>query len=291
MGGRTQAQAINSLITNVGVDYFKTLRTPLLAGREFDAHDTPAAPPVAIVNEAFARRLTGGENPVGRRFSLEATPATPETAYEIVGLVRNTKYRSLRDGDLPVVFVCRPQASPPNLGNILIRSTLDLDRIAAAVRGVLLDLHPSARFRFRVFQAEIHDSLLRERLVATLSGFFGALAALLAAAGLYGVISYAAARRTNEIGVRMALGASRGNVFGMILGEAAKLTPIGLIVGVGLPIAGPHAARSLLFGLQPADPVTMAAGVFALGIVALAASYFPARRAARLDPMVALREE
>src|SRR5258708_38434039 len=111
MDGTTQAQAINSLISNVGVDYFKTLRTPLLAGRECDAHDTPAASPVAIVNQAFARRLTGGENPVGRRFSLEATPATPETAYEIVGLVRIFFFNSSRPTDFPLLSLPRPLPS------------------------------------------------------------------------------------------------------------------------------------------------------------------------------------
>ncbi len=206
-------------------------------------------------------------------------------------MVRDSKYRTLREEDWPTVYLCLPQETPANIGQVMIRSAMDPDRVAAAVRNTLQDIHPGIGFSIQVFQTQIRDSLLRERLVATLSGFFGALAALLAAAGLYGVISYAAARRTNEIGVRMALGASRGNVFGMILGEAARLTAIGLVVGAGLAIAGAQAVRSLLFGLRPSDPLTLVAAVVGLGIIALAASYFPARRAARLDPMAALREE
>ncbi|HEV8146983.1 MAG TPA: FtsX-like permease family protein, partial [Bryobacteraceae bacterium] len=296
MDGSTPDKGTGMLRMRVGPDYFKTLRTPLLAGREFNAHDNAAGARVAIVNQSFARTLTNAENPVGRRFWVEATPSSPQTAYEIVGMVRDSKYQTLREDDQPIMYLCLPQESAGNTsvsitGRILIRSALDLDRVAASVRTVLQEIHPEIRFRFQVFQAQIRDSLLRERLVATLSGFFGALAALLAAAGLYGVISYAAARRTNEIGVRMALGASRGSVFGMIIGDAAKLTAIGIAIGVGLAIAGAKAVQSLLYGLRPSDPVTLLVAVVALAAVAFAASYFPARRAARLDPMVALREE
>jgi predicted permease len=291
MDGSTADKGTGMLRSRVGPDYFKTLRTPLLAGREFDAHDNAAGARVAIVNQSFARTLTNAENPVGRRFWVEATPNTPQTAYEIVGMVRDSKYQTLREDDQPIMYLCLPQESAANIGRILVRSALDLDRVAASIRTALQEIHPEIRFRFQIFQTQIHDSLLRERLVATLSGFFGALAALLAAAGLYGVISYAAARRTNEIGVRMALGASRSNVFGMILGEAAVLTAIGIAIGVGLAIAGAKAVQSLLFGLRPSDPMTLLAAVVALAAVAFAASYFPARRAAKLDPMVALREE
>ena len=160
-----------------------------------------------------------------------------------------------------------------------------------AVKKTVLDENSEISLQFQVFTTQVRESLLRERLMATLSGFFGFLAVALATVGLYGVISYMVARRRNEIGIRIALGANRGNVLSLVLREAGVLLAAGLVIGIGLALAVGRAASSMLFGLKPSDPVTIAASVAGLAVVAIAASLLPAMRAARVEPMVALREE
>jgi ABC-type antimicrobial peptide transport system permease subunit len=206
-------------------------------------------------------------------------------------MVRDSKYQSLRDDYQPIMYLCLPQESEANIGRILIRSALDLDRVAASVRTALQEIHPEIRFRFQVFQAQIRDSLLRERLVATLSGFFGALAALLAAAGLYGVISYAAARRTNEIGVRMALGATSNEILLFFGRRGLKLTLIGLALGLVLAIIAARLMTALLYGVRPNYIPTVVVVSLVLLAVAALACFIPARRAAMVNPMEALRKE
>jgi putative ABC transport system permease protein len=163
--------------------------------------------------------------------------------------------------------------------------------LTAAVRRTLLEENPEISLQFRVFSSMLQESLLRERLMATLSGFFGFLAMVLATVGLYGVISYMVARRRGEIGIRMALGANRGNVLGLVLREAGMLLAVGLLIGTGLAIAAARTTSSMLFGLKPTDPLTIGLSVGLLAVVAMAASFLPAMRAARLEPMLALREE
>jgi Acidobacterial duplicated orphan permease len=285
-------QKTNTLFSRVGPGYFKTLDTPLLAGREFDARDTALSPQVAIVNQTFARQLANGANPVGKRFRVEATPYDPETVYEIVGLVKDTKYLSLQETPSPIAFRPLSQSPRPSpSGQILIRSNAPLPGLIASVKSTLAEINPDIQFTFQVFKTQIQDSLLRERLMATLSSFFGFLAALLASIGLYGVISYMVARRTHEIGIRMALGANRRNVLMIVMREAAILVTAGLTVGTVLALVVARTASALLFGLQPNDPATFAMAVTLLVVIAAVASYVPARRAARLDPMVALRDE
>ena len=160
-----------------------------------------------------------------------------------------------------------------------------------AVKQVINETSPDIVIEFRVLSRQIRESLTKERLMATLSGFFGFLAALLATVGLYGVISYTVARRTNEIGIRMALGAQCGNVMGMIMREAGVLLAMGVAIGAGLALAVARTATSLLFGLKPHDPLTLGLAIVLLAAVAAGASFVPAQRASRLDPMVALREE
>jgi predicted permease len=276
----------------VGVDYFKTLQIPLSAGREFDARDSSGATKVAVVNEAFARSLLNGANPVGQRFWIEKTPFEPETVYEIVGLVRNTKYEDLREEFGPIVYLASTQdPSQGPGGQFLIRSRLPQAEMIAAVKRVLNEVNPGINVRFQVFKTMIDASLLRERLMATLSGFFGLLALLLACVGLYGILSYGVASRTNEIGIRMALGAKRRDVLWLVMREAFLLVFIGVAAGLPLILAGARFASSLLFNLNTTDPLSLGGSALLMLVVAMVAGFAPARRATRVDPMVALRYE
>jgi predicted permease len=265
---------------------------PLLAGRYFNDRDTATSPKVAIVNESFARQMPSGADPIGKTFRTVTEPHYPETLYQIVGVVKNTKYNQLKDEFKPITFV--PAAQSPSgyaLGTILIRSNAPLAGLTSAVKRAVGEISPDIGIEFHAFKTMIRERLLPEQLMAMLAGFFGFLAAVLATAGLYGVMSYMVARRQNEIGIRMALGADRMGVMRLVLREAATLLAIGLAVGTALALAAGAAARSMLFGLRPYDPLTLAMAVALLAGVTLAASYLPALRAAKLDPMVALRDE
>ena len=275
----------------VGSGYIRTLGIPLLAGRDFDRRDSANSPGVALVNEAFAQKLGLGANPVGKRFHREITPTDKEKVFEVVGLVKNTKYFDLREDFGPIAFLAVAQNPTSEFNTLLVRSSMPEARIVSEVKRSLAELNPQIGFDFRMFRTQIEEGLLRERLMARLSGFFGLVASLLATIGLYGVISYMVARRKHEIGIRMALGADRRKMIAMILSEAGILLITGLAGGTVLAIAAATAARSMLFGLQPYDPVTMAMAAAMLALVGLAASYLPARRAAGLDPMAALRDE
>ncbi|HEY6119656.1 MAG TPA: ABC transporter permease [Pyrinomonadaceae bacterium] len=275
----------------VGPGYFRTLQTPLIAGRDFDNRDS-SGPKVAIVNESFARKVTNGANPVGQRFWIEATPNDPETSYEIVGLVKDAKYLDLRENSLPVAFLSSAQFPRPSTRSLfLIRSSLREEEITASVKQLLNNINPSISVNFQIFKALIDESILRDRLMARLSGFFGLLALLLAGIGLYGILSYAVASRTNEIGIRMALGAQPRNVLTLILREALLLVLVGVAVGLPLVFVATRFASTLLFDLTPNDPVSLSVAGFLMFVIAMAASYLPALRATKVDPLVALRYE
>jgi putative ABC transport system permease protein len=279
-------------LTRVTPGYFATLSTTLIAGRDFDNHDVLGSVQVAIVNEAFAKKYYGDANPVGKRFAFEGDKGQTPPVFEIVGVVKNTKYYELREDFKPIAFFPDAQDDRPNQSaNIVIRAGIPLSALVPAVKHSVAEISPDIDVDFHPFKTAILDGLLQERLMATLSGFFGALAAILAVIGLYGVISYMVARRTNEIGIRMALGANGGGIVRLILREAILLLAIGLAVGAALALAAARTAKSMLFGLKPYDPATLAFAIVTLAVVALAASYIPARRAAGVDPMVALREE
>ena len=277
----------------IGADYFGMLRTPLVAGREFDAHDLSSFAKVAVVNEEFAREFSGGiADLIGKRFWIEATPYFPETAYEIVGVVKNTKYHDMREDFQPIAFTPQTEAALKMTGaRIMVRSRARPDALASAVRSTLREISPDIHYSFHFFERWIQESLLRERLIATLSGIFGALAVLLAAFGLYGVISYMVARRTSEIGIRMALGADRRAVIVLILRETAVVLALGLVAGAGLSLAAGRFASTFLFGVEARDPQTLTIAGLAIAIVAAAASYLPARRASGVNPVIALRQE
>ena len=274
----------------LGPGYFKTVGTPLLAGRDFDDRDAATSAKVAIVNQAFARKFLKGADPVGKRFRIHEAPGKPRPLYEIVGLTADNKFQDMHEEFLPFMYFPSTQqekSSPDD--NILIRSSLPLTSLISSMKETMAQVNPGIDLEFLVFKTRIQDSLIQDELMATLSGFFGFLAALLAAIGLYGVMSYTVIQRTREIGIRMAIGAERLDVLRMILREATLLTLTGLVIGTGLALAAAQAARSLLFGLRPRDPLTLVMAVVALSAVAAFASFLPAYRASKLDPLIALR--
>ncbi|MGH9330462.1 MAG: FtsX-like permease family protein, partial [Vicinamibacterales bacterium] len=277
----------------VGPEYFRTLGTSLVAGRDVDERDTPASPAVAVVNESFVRQLIAG-NPLGATFRLEggATGEPGSIVYTVVGVVENAKYANLREDFKPIVYLAESQnVRAGSFDQIFIRSRAPIATLMPRVKRVIESTNAEVSFHFHDFQEQIRDSLLQDRLMATLCGFFAVLAALLATIGVYGVMSYSVAQRTAEIGIRLALGAARRQIAALVLGEALLFVGIGLVIGLALALAAGRAADAMLFGLQPSDPLTLAAAAVLLAIVAAAAGYLPARRAARSDPMQALRCE
>jgi predicted permease len=282
----------SSKFTWVSPGYFQTMGIPLLAGRDFDDRDKRTSPKVAVVNEAFVRRYLYGQNPLGKIIRTTAEPGYPESESEIVGVVRDTKYIELRDPAPPISFA--PADQYPNSGEwavLFIRYASASSAVMTSVREKLEAVSPAMSAEFHVLENDVQNGLVRERLMALLSGFFGAVAALLAMIGLYGVISYIVAMRRNEIGIRMALGASRGSVIGIIMRQTLTLLGVGVGSGLVLSMAAGRGANSLLYGLQANDPLTLLSAAGFLSAVALAASYIPAYRASRVEPMNALRYE
>ncbi len=223
---------------------------------------------------------------------MEGPAGKPDPLYQVVGVVRNTKYYEIREDFLPVAFLPKGQDDQPGTGGtFVLRIAAPVGEIFRSVKTAVAAVDPQIGIEFRVLSEQLKESLLRDRLMATLAGSFGLLAGLLATLGLYGVIAYMVARRRNEIGVRVALGADRGRVIRLVLREAVVLIAVGVAVGTGLAIWAGKAASTLFFGLKPHEPVILMGAISLLAAVALTASYVPARKAARLEPMRALREE
>src|SRR5215469_4260908 len=276
----------------VGPGYFQTIGTPLLAGRDFDERDTATSAKVAIVNQAFVRKILKGADPLGKTFRIHEAPGKPRPLYEIVGLTGDNKYQDMHEEYLPFMYFPATQQEKGFPGDqIIIRSSLPLASLMTSVKQAISDVNPGIDFEFRVFKTQVHNSLLQDELMTTLSGFFGFLAALLAAIGLYGVISYMVVQRTKEIGIRMAIGADRRDVVAMILKEAGILTLVGLVIGTTLALVSAQVVKSLIYGLKPRDPLTVVLAVVTLAAVAAFASFLPAYRASRLDPLKALHYE
>jgi predicted permease len=275
----------------VGPRFFETLGIPLRRGREFRQEDGPGAPQVAVINETMARHFFGREDPVGRHFSL---PARPGVAIEIVGVVKDSKYRSLREPPTRTFYVPFLQQSGNSGQGVLValRTVAGPASFAPAVRRTLQGIDSQLQvLESRTLEEVVDASLVLERFVSHLASFFSAAALLLAALGLYGVMSYGVARRTAEIGVRMALGARQRDVSWSVLQEALRLALMGTAIGLPAGLLATRAISSMLFGLGPNDPVTAALATAVMLAVAAFAGYLPARRAARVDPLVALRYE
>jgi predicted permease len=274
-------------------DYFKAMRTPLLTGRDFSIADTQNRPAVAIVNEAFAKKFYSGENPIGKTFIVERwSRDRKDKQYEIVGLVADAKYRTLRDAPPPTWYT--PVAQMDEIGSS-IRMAIKTasspwasrEAILFAISGVNKDIAVD----FRTLDEDLGAAVMQERLIASLSAFFGGLALLLAALGLYGVMSYSVTRRRNEIGIRMALGAEPQSVVRLVLKHVALITLVGLVVGIAGAVGTGRFINSLLFNLATYDRTMIAVTAVTLALAAAIAGYLPARRASRIDPMAALRVE
>jgi putative ABC transport system permease protein len=277
---------------NVSDQFFETLGTDLMAGRDFNKYDTPESPRVSIVNQTLAKKFFGGQNPIGKRYR-RGFGDKPDALVEIVGAVKDAKYISLREQLSPTVYFAASQYAGEDES-----TTFEL-RVAAgvptavipAVKSSIAEVNRDVSLEFKTLALQVDESLSRERLLATLAGFFGGLALLLAMIGLYGVMSYNVTRRRNEIGIRVALGAEPGRVLRMVMGEVALLISFGLAIGLGAAIATTRFIESLLYGMKPNDPWTLSLAAAVLALVAILAGLLPARRASRLDPMNALREE
>lgn len=290
--GQTGTDSKLSLVNRVGPGFFKMMETPLLAGREFSEHDVLGAPLVAIVNQEFAAKFFGSADPLGKRIKFTVGKGKPQPDYQIAGVVANTKYEDLREKLQAIVYMPLAQReSPDQFDQVLIRSNRPVGSLVTEVKSAMSEVNPAIQIDFQALHSVIQESLQPDRLMATLSGFFGALAAILATVGLYGVISYMVARRRNEIGIRMALGANRGNILMLVLREGMWLAAAG--IGIGLVCAGglTRVVAKTLFGITPLDAVTFGGASLLLLIIAALACYLPARRAMRVDPMTALRYE
>jgi predicted permease len=276
---------------------FETVGTPLVGGRAFTPRDRAGAPRVAMVNEAMARRFWPHGAAVGQRFGFGEP--THSRDLEVVGMVRNTRSVHLNDPPPPTAYLPVAQ-SPQALNDIEVRLAgapagaggAPPERIGAELRRAIAEVEPELPvLSVTTMTAQLERSLARERATARLTGFFGLLAALLAAIGLYGTMSYSVARRTSEIGLRMALGAGRGEVVLMVMREAAVLLAAGVAAGLAAALAVTRLLSAQLFGLRADDPATLAVATLAMIAVALGAGFLPARRAADTDPMTALRHE
>ena len=276
-------------MNEVSDGYFGALGTPLLAGRDFGSGDTPTSPRVAIVSENLAREFLGGTRAIGQHVPFGSPPANP---VEIIGIVADTKQTSLSDESDPMVYFPFSQDTTMLTEvSFAIRTAGPPTSLAGAVKTAFAEIDPRISFRITTLARRLQNSIRLPRTLGLLAGFFGALALLLAAIGLYGIMAYTVARRRNEIGIRVALGAARGRIVTMVLSDVTRLVTAGIVIGVALSLGATRLVRSLLYGVAPNDPLTVSAAGLLLAAVAVAAGAIPARRAARLDPMTALRDD
>jgi putative ABC transport system permease protein len=276
----------------VSPGYFQTLRIPLLAGRNFGSGDTKTSPPVAIINQTLARRFFPNLNPLGKTFRRDDAAGKPGPPIEVVGLVEDAQYTEVRAGREPTAFL--PATQLPEMfqtETFELRTTIPPSALVRPVQAAVADVNKEVPLEFHTLAEQVSDSLVQERLLAVLSAFFGFLALVLAMVGLYGAISYMVTQRQAEFGIRMALGAPSRQIFRLVMVEVAAILATGILTGALIAFATTRVLQKLLFGLDARDPVTLAGAAVLLSAVAVIAGYFPARRATKVDPMVALRYE
>jgi predicted permease len=284
-----EGEDMNPSVDGVGPRYFETMGIPLVSGREFTERDVKGAPKVAIINETMAKYFFEGASPIGRRFGFGRGSATD---VEIVGVAKDVRSLELRDRAPRFIYLPYAQDESVTQLTFYVRAAQGAQSTAAALRQAVQRIDANLPiFDMKSMQVQVDESLFVERMVAVLSVAFGALATLLAAIGLYGVMSYAVTRRTREIGIRMALGAESGRVLWLVLKEVAVMAAVGITGGLAVAFWLTRQIQAQLFGLAPTDPATLAGAAGLLAVIALAAGYFPARRATTIDPLVSLRSE
>ncbi len=287
---RTPENSNNVLYNVVGNGFFSTMGLPLVAGRGFDQIDTSDSPKVAVINQTMAQKFFPNSSPIGHHFGMGDDPAQSGDI-EIIGVVKNAKYVALQEQAEDAVYF--PYAQHVQyFGNFEVRYSGEAGQIVPAVRRAIAEVNPNIPIASTsTLSDQVDESAANQRLIARLSAFFGLLAAFLVCIGIYGLLSYAVARRTSEIGVRMALGAKRASVRWLILREILVLVAVGIVIGVPLALEGNHLVVKLLYGLTPADPVSLLAAVAMLLVIAALAGYLPARKASLVEPNIALRCE
>ncbi len=300
LGGSTWSHGVRvgdkeggSRFTYASPSYFATMAIPVLTGRTFTDADTNRAPLVLIVNQSFIRKYIGNDSPLGHAVRVLPEPQYPERIYHIVGTIPDTKYNDLRLEPEPIAYVPAAQlpvtADGPGMA-MMITSNVGAVPVNA-IRQALEAKHPGAIVQFMDFQQNILDNLVGDRMMARLSGFFGLIATVLVAVGLYGVLSFLITQRRSEIGIRIALGASHGQIIGLVMRDTAVMLLVGVVVGTTLALLSGRMAGTMLFGLKPYDLPTLGFAFALLAVIAILASWLPARKASRLDPVAALRSE
>jgi predicted permease len=277
----------------VSPGYFRTMATPVLLGRDFSERDTLTGPKVMIIGETSARHFWGNADPIGKiiRLARENEPGK-EDSYEVIGVVADIKYGQLNEKTLKTAYMSSTQNTDPwDRFNFEVRTAGPPARLTPDVRAAVAAVNKDVSLEFRTLEEQVDDSLLGSRLLAFLTAFFGFVALLLAVTGLYGVIAYLTTRRRNEIGIRVALGARYGSVVWLVLRDALLMLALGIVAGIAGSVAGARVVASLFYGVSVTDARTLGVAVFLLATATLIAAYLPARRAAVMDPMAALRDE
>jgi len=287
-----ETQSDYASFARVGGSFFSTMSIPILAGRGLNDHDTETSPHVAVVNQALAQRFFPGVNPIGKRFRTRNDPKDAAQWVEIVGICANSHYQSLKEETPRTFFTPYRQAKEMANATYMVRSDLPAATLVPALRHAVQQVDANLPVRnIRTQQEQIDETMQQERMFATLTAGFGLLALVLACVGIYGIMAYTVSQRTNEFGIRLALGALRGQIRGMVLREAAWIAGAGVVLGAAATLLLARLVQAMLFGVKPYDPVSLAgSGTLLLGL-ALLASFLPAQRATLIDPMEAMRNE